>query len=77
MDKIKTIIDVVIPCYNVEETIEDCIMINIIINHKQKNSNFNNTFSTKLWDLTSENRCDKDKVRFSDGRSELTQGSVL
>ena len=26
MDKIKTIIDVVIPCYNVEETIEDCII---------------------------------------------------
>ena len=35
MDEIKKNIDVVIPCYNVEETIEDCVKV-FAINLYQK-----------------------------------------
>ena len=44
MDEIKKSIDVIIPCYNVEETIEDCIksLCNQSLSKNEYNFDLNN-----------------------------------
>ena len=48
MDEIKKHIDVIIPCYNVEETIEDCIksLCNQSLSKNEYNCYFINDYST-------------------------------